>query len=293
MPPAPTGKDIVERARALAPAFAAAPKRPSRRGGCRRNWRGHARSGLARILMPARFGGYGLDFETWHDVVVEISRADASHGWCASLIVHHAHLVAQFPEERQQAVWADGPDVAISARLRRAPRPCACPVAIASRETIVVRQRRRPRTWKTTSSRDASFARARARPAPAALEQPRSECGAMGGTACWHSSGNCATRCAWWTIRLAHQPGASISAADRQHHVVPGLEVELVSAKAGRIRASPRSSKSRAEFCRQPPRLLGRFGHVRRTPEQARRALDIVPGRRGRMASTVSSEDRI
>ena len=76
--------------------------------------------GLARILMPARFGGYELDFETWHDAVLAISRADASHGWCASLIVHHAHLVAQFPEECQQAVWADGPDVAIAASF--APR---------------------------------------------------------------------------------------------------------------------------------------------------------------------------
>ena len=37
--------------------------------------------------MPARFGGYDLDFETWHDVVLEISKADASHGWCASLII--------------------------------------------------------------------------------------------------------------------------------------------------------------------------------------------------------------
>ncbi len=76
--------------------------------------------GLARILMPARFGGYELDFKTWHDAVLAISRADASHGWCASLIVHHAHLVAQFPEECQQAVWADAPDVAISASF--APR---------------------------------------------------------------------------------------------------------------------------------------------------------------------------
>src|SRR4051812_10968900 len=77
-------------------------------------------AGLARILMPPRFGGYGLDFETWYDVVLDISRADASHGWCASLIIHHAHLVAQFPEAAQQAVWADGPDVAISASF--APR---------------------------------------------------------------------------------------------------------------------------------------------------------------------------
>ncbi len=57
----------------------------------------------------------GID--TWFEVVREISTADASHGWCASLMIHHPHMVAQFPEEAQQAVWADGPDVAIAASV--------------------------------------------------------------------------------------------------------------------------------------------------------------------------------
>ena len=121
MPPAPTGKDIVERAAALASTFSA---RADAAEQARRLPAESARDmldlGLARILMPARFGGYEFDFKTWHDAVLAISRADASHGWCASLIVHHAHLVAQFPEECQQAVWADGPDVAIAASF--APR---------------------------------------------------------------------------------------------------------------------------------------------------------------------------
>jgi 3-hydroxy-9,10-secoandrosta-1,3,5(10)-triene-9,17-dione monooxygenase len=72
-------------------------------------------AGIARILMPPRFGGYGLGFDTWFDVTREVSKADASHGWCAGLIIHHAHCVAQFPEEAQKAVWANGPDVAIAA----------------------------------------------------------------------------------------------------------------------------------------------------------------------------------
>lgn len=72
-------------------------------------------AGVARILIPPRFGGYGLGFDTWFDVVREISKADASHGWCASLMIHHPHCIGQFPEEAQKAVWADGPDVAIAA----------------------------------------------------------------------------------------------------------------------------------------------------------------------------------
>jgi 3-hydroxy-9,10-secoandrosta-1,3,5(10)-triene-9,17-dione monooxygenase len=72
-------------------------------------------AGLARILVPLRFCGYELDFDTWFDVVLEISKVDASHGWCASLMIHHAHLIGQFPEQAQQAVWAEGPDVVIAA----------------------------------------------------------------------------------------------------------------------------------------------------------------------------------
>src|SRR6186713_2100419 len=74
-------------------------------------------AGLTRILMPRRFGGYELDFGTWLDVVLEISKVDASHGWCASLLIHHPHMVGQFPTEAQEAVWADGPDVAIAASI--------------------------------------------------------------------------------------------------------------------------------------------------------------------------------
>jgi len=82
--------------------------------------------GLARILIPTRFGGYGLDFDTWFDVGLEIGKFDASHGWCASLIIHHAHLVGQFAEEAQKTVWAQSPDVAIAASF--APATQAIPV---------------------------------------------------------------------------------------------------------------------------------------------------------------------
>jgi len=44
-----------------------------------------------------------------------LSKADASHGWCAGLIIHHAHLIAQFPEPAQQALWAYGFYIAVAA----------------------------------------------------------------------------------------------------------------------------------------------------------------------------------
>jgi 3-hydroxy-9,10-secoandrosta-1,3,5(10)-triene-9,17-dione monooxygenase len=111
-----TRQEIVERFRAIAPRLAArAEAAEQARQIPSESVQELLAAGLARILVPPRFGGYGLDFDTWLDVVLEISKADASHGWCASLIVHHAHLVGQFSEEAQHAVWADGPDVAIAA----------------------------------------------------------------------------------------------------------------------------------------------------------------------------------
>jgi 3-hydroxy-9,10-secoandrosta-1,3,5(10)-triene-9,17-dione monooxygenase len=74
-------------------------------------------AGITRILLPPRFGGYGLGLDTWFEVVREIGKADASHAWCASLMIHHPHYISQFPEDAQQAVWADGPDVPIAASI--------------------------------------------------------------------------------------------------------------------------------------------------------------------------------
>jgi len=74
-------------------------------------------AGITRILIPPRFGGYGLSLDTWFEVVREIGKADASHAWCASLMIHHPHYVGQFTEDAQKAVWSDGPDVPIAASI--------------------------------------------------------------------------------------------------------------------------------------------------------------------------------
>ncbi len=83
-------------------------------------------AGFARILLPREIGGLGLGFDTWIEVVRELSKADASHGWCASIIIHHAHLIAQFSEQAQQMVWRDGLDVAMAASFM--PNVQAAPV---------------------------------------------------------------------------------------------------------------------------------------------------------------------
>ena len=74
-------------------------------------------AGICRILVPTDLGGYGLGLDTWFEVVREIAKADASHAWCASLMIHHPHYVSQFAEEAQKAVWANGLDIAIAASI--------------------------------------------------------------------------------------------------------------------------------------------------------------------------------
>jgi 3-hydroxy-9,10-secoandrosta-1,3,5(10)-triene-9,17-dione monooxygenase len=118
-PPVQTRDEIIDRIRALAPGFR---KRAEAAEEARRipdeSVVELLDAGIARILVPRRFGGYGLGLDTWFDVAREISKADASHGWCASLIIHHPHIIGMFPEEAQQAVWANGPDVAIAASVQ-------------------------------------------------------------------------------------------------------------------------------------------------------------------------------
>src|SRR5271167_764363 len=75
-------------------------------------------AGISRILIPPRYGGYGLGLDTWFEVVREIGKADASHSWCASLMIHHPHYLNQFPEAAQNAVWADGPEGSIAASIK-------------------------------------------------------------------------------------------------------------------------------------------------------------------------------
>ena len=100
-PPPPasaTKQEIMDRVRAMAPRFAerAAAAEEARRIP-QESVNDMLEAGLARILIPKEAGGYGLGFDTWFEVTRELSKADASHGWCASLIIHHNHLICAVP----------------------------------------------------------------------------------------------------------------------------------------------------------------------------------------------------
>src|SRR6202795_4520837 len=131
MPPSPpqsaTKEEIMDRVRAMAPRFA---ERATAAEDARRipeeSVKEMLDAGFARILVPTSVGGYGLGFDTWFEVTRELCKADASHGWCASLIIHHNHLIAQYPQAAQQTLWANGLDVPVAASF--APATVAVPV---------------------------------------------------------------------------------------------------------------------------------------------------------------------
>jgi len=95
-----TKQEIMDRARVMAPRFVerAAAAEEARRIPPE-SVTEILEAGLARILIPKEAGGYGLGFDTWFEVTRELSKADASHGWCASLIIHHNHLLALSAEK--------------------------------------------------------------------------------------------------------------------------------------------------------------------------------------------------
>lgn len=70
-------------------------------------------SGLSRLLVAQRWGGYDLPLDALVDTALEVAQADASAGWCYSFIVIHQLFVRHFREEAQREVWGNGPDVAI------------------------------------------------------------------------------------------------------------------------------------------------------------------------------------
>ena len=71
-------------------------------------------SGLIRTMVPKRFGGSELDFNTLFRTAIEIAKVDPSAGWCYTLLVVHAWQLAIFPEQAQAEVWGKNLDATIA-----------------------------------------------------------------------------------------------------------------------------------------------------------------------------------
>jgi alkylation response protein AidB-like acyl-CoA dehydrogenase len=83
-------------------------------------------SGLHRAMRPRRAGGWELGFESLIDMSSTLSQGCASTAWACGLYVVHNWLLALFPPDAQDEIWADNPDVIISGSY--APAAAARPV---------------------------------------------------------------------------------------------------------------------------------------------------------------------
>jgi 3-hydroxy-9,10-secoandrosta-1,3,5(10)-triene-9,17-dione monooxygenase len=83
-------------------------------------------SGLCRLMVPARFGGFQTSIRTYIEVMAEVGRGCGSTAWVASLINVCAWLAALFPEQAQADVWGSNRDAWIAGSL--APNGAAVPV---------------------------------------------------------------------------------------------------------------------------------------------------------------------
>jgi alkylation response protein AidB-like acyl-CoA dehydrogenase len=83
-------------------------------------------TGLCRLMVPKRFGGYQTDIHTYIAVMAELGRGCGSTAWVASLINVCAWLASLFPERAQQDIWSGAPDAWVAGSL--APSGAATPV---------------------------------------------------------------------------------------------------------------------------------------------------------------------
>jgi alkylation response protein AidB-like acyl-CoA dehydrogenase len=83
-------------------------------------------TGLCRLMIPTRLGGFQTSIRTYVDVISELGRGCGSTAWVASLINVCAWLASLFPERAQRDIWGSNPDAWIAGSL--APNGLATPV---------------------------------------------------------------------------------------------------------------------------------------------------------------------
>ena len=84
------------------------------------------RLGLLRMSQPRRYGGYEMGWDVLCEISQFLAAADCSQAWIQRILADHAQMVATFPVEAQEEVWAHDQDTVICAAFD--PVGCAVPV---------------------------------------------------------------------------------------------------------------------------------------------------------------------
>ncbi|WP_225994256.1 acyl-CoA dehydrogenase family protein [Streptomyces sp. SS1-1] len=114
-PPAVTGADLVERARALQPLLRAQAERGEADRAISADVVAElAGAGVFRLLTPKRFGGHETDLRTLTDVSEALGEADGSTAWTAMIISVTNWLTSLFPDKAQEEVFGADPDARVT-----------------------------------------------------------------------------------------------------------------------------------------------------------------------------------
>ena len=74
-------------------------------------------SGLYSLMVPRKLGGLEKDLDTFFDVALTLSRADASMGWLTAFYIEHNLWLFNYPEPVYQHVFGDANHVLAPAAL--------------------------------------------------------------------------------------------------------------------------------------------------------------------------------
>ena len=66
-------------------------------------------AGVFHLLSPKAVGGYGMGVETYAEVVRRLARGCASTAWTVGHLIEHVWMLARWPQQVQDEVFADGP----------------------------------------------------------------------------------------------------------------------------------------------------------------------------------------
>ena len=104
--------DVLERAAALVPRLRErAPRAEAQRRLPDETIQEFVRAGLFRVLQPARYGGYELEYgRTQVELGQMLGQACGASAWIQCVLACHAWIVGMFPPAAQEAVWGTDPD---------------------------------------------------------------------------------------------------------------------------------------------------------------------------------------
>jgi 3-hydroxy-9,10-secoandrosta-1,3,5(10)-triene-9,17-dione monooxygenase len=172
-------------------------------------------SGLARLLLPKRYGGRQAEFPEILEVVRRMAHGCASSAWTLGFYTLHNWMLALFGEQAQDEVFVDGPVL------------CPAPLAPTGRGIPIDGGVRLTGRWSwATGVMDADWVLVGAicgpddSPYPALVLLPAADIAVED---VWHTAGMCATGCNDVVVDDAWVPGHRlVTVADIYSGTTPG-----------------------------------------------------------------------